>query len=210
PWLLAFQPRQRPELELPANGGGRPAAGARRAPARRPARADASPGPGPVGPGRPLSAAVRTAGPAGHAPAGGGHGHRTGSGGLPVAPDRPDGRAGHRRAVSQRPGTERRRLPAGGHGGSGGVRQCPLRAITQHSAEELQGRSLAEFPALASLPELTRAALRQKPDNDSWEVEFRSQRRHSLEPYWGHLWISRVRDAQGATTHLLGLYRKST
>src|SRR5690606_20864713 len=87
PWLLAFQPRQRPELELPANGGGRPAAGARRAPARRPARADASPGPGPVGPGRPLSAAVRTAGPAGHAPAGGGHGHRTGSGGLPVAPD---------------------------------------------------------------------------------------------------------------------------
>lgn len=78
-------------------------------------------------------------------------------------------------------------------------------AITQHSAEELQGRSLAEFPALASLPELTRAALRQKPDNDSWEVEFRSQRRHSLEPYWGHLWISRVRDAQGATTHLLGM-----
>src|SRR5690606_8022951 len=60
PWLLAFQPRQRPELELPLPCGGRPAAGARRAPARRPARADASPGPGPVGPGRPLSAAVRT------------------------------------------------------------------------------------------------------------------------------------------------------
>ena len=77
-------------------------------------------------------------------------------------------------------------------------------AITQYSPSELQGRSLDEIPALASLPELVRAALRQKPDNDSWQVEFRSQRK-SLEPYWGHIWVSRVRDAEGITTHLLGL-----
>src|SRR5690606_6686690 len=69
---------------------------------------------------------------------------------------------------------------------------------------ELQGRLLDEIPALASLPELVRTALRQKPDNDSWQVEFRSQRK-SLEPYWGHMWVSRVRDAEGVTTHLLGL-----
>ena len=78
-------------------------------------------------------------------------------------------------------------------------------AITQYSPAELHGRSLAEFPALSSLPELTRTAMRQKPDGESWEVEFRSQRQISQEPYWGHLWISRVRDANGETTHLLGL-----
>ena len=77
-------------------------------------------------------------------------------------------------------------------------------AITQYSPSELQGRLLDEIPALASLPELVRTALRQKPDNDSWQVEFRSQRK-SLEPYWGHMWVSRVRDAEGVTTHLLGL-----
>lgn len=77
-------------------------------------------------------------------------------------------------------------------------------AITQYSPAELQGRLLEEFPALASLPELVRTALRQNPDNDSCQVEFRSQRK-SLEPYWGHMWVSRVRDAEGVTTHLLGL-----
>ena len=77
-------------------------------------------------------------------------------------------------------------------------------AITQYSPSELQGRSLDEFSALASLPELVRTALRQKPDNDSWQIEFRSQRK-SLEPYWGHMWVSRVRNAEGQTTHLLGL-----
>ena len=77
-------------------------------------------------------------------------------------------------------------------------------AITQYSPAELQGRSLDEFPALASLPELVRTALRQKPDSDSCQVEFRSQRKN-LEPYWGHMWVSRVRDSEGVTTHLLGL-----
>ena len=82
-------------------------------------------------------------------------------------------------------------------------------AITQYSHAELQGLRLDDLPPLASLAELFRDAMRQSPERSNWNVEFSSQRKN-LEPYWGRVTISRVRDGHGETTHYSGLWEDIT
>ena len=63
-------------------------------------------------------------------------------------------------------------------------------AITQYSTDEVQGRHLAELPALENLSELLFHSPSSLAMGNSWQGEFKS-RRKSLEPYWGQLSISR-------------------
>ncbi|HEX5842257.1 MAG TPA: EAL domain-containing protein [Pseudomonas sp.] len=82
-------------------------------------------------------------------------------------------------------------------------------AITLYSASEVQGRRLAEIPALENLSDLlfdTRTGLLE---HNSWQGEFKS-RRKNLEPYWGHLSLSKVHGDDGKLTHYIGIYEDVT
>ncbi|MBF0676463.1 EAL domain-containing protein [Pseudomonas sp.] len=84
-----------------------------------------------------------------------------------------------------------------------------LCTITHYSLEELLGRRLAELPPLDSVAELFRDAMHQRPEHASWTIEFPSHRKN-LEPYWGRVTISRVRDENGRTSHFSGLWEDIT
>ncbi len=82
-------------------------------------------------------------------------------------------------------------------------------AITQFSPEEVQGRRLSDLPALGNLSDLLFDAHSNLAQQNSWNGEFRS-RRKSLEPYWGHLSISKVYGGDGELTHYIGIYEDIT
>ena len=82
-------------------------------------------------------------------------------------------------------------------------------AITQYGADEVRGRRLPELPALANLSELLFDARSTLVTQNSWQGEFRSQRKN-LEPYWGQLSLSKVYDDKGELTHYIGIYEDIT
>ncbi|MCO7631925.1 EAL domain-containing protein [Pseudomonas guariconensis] len=82
-------------------------------------------------------------------------------------------------------------------------------AITQYSTEEVQGRHLAELPALENLSELLFDSPSSLAMGNSWQGEFKS-RRKSLEPYWGQLSISKVYGDNRELTHYIGIYEDIT
>ncbi|WPC05612.1 EAL domain-containing protein [Pseudomonas benzenivorans] len=82
-------------------------------------------------------------------------------------------------------------------------------AITQYSAEEVQGRRLSELPALENLSDLLFAAGSGLSEHNSWQGEFKS-RRKNFEPYWSQLSISKVHGEDGSLTHYIGIYEDIT
>ena len=82
-------------------------------------------------------------------------------------------------------------------------------AITQYSTEEVQGRHLAELPALENLSELLFDSPSSLAMGNSWQGEFKS-RRKNLEPYWGQLSISKVYGDNRELTHYIGIYEDVT
>ncbi|MBA1201651.1 EAL domain-containing protein [Pseudomonas capeferrum] len=82
-------------------------------------------------------------------------------------------------------------------------------AITQYSTEEVQGRHLADLPALENLSELLFDSPSSLAMGNSWQGEFKS-RRKSLEPYWGQLSISKVYGDNRELTHYIGIYEDIT
>ncbi|SDI90780.1 PAS domain S-box-containing protein/diguanylate cyclase (GGDEF) domain-containing protein [Pseudomonas flavescens] len=82
-------------------------------------------------------------------------------------------------------------------------------AITQYSADEVQGRQLAELPALENLSDLLFDSTSGLAEQNSWQGEFRS-RRKNLEPYWGQFSISKVHADDGSLTHYIGIYEDIT
>ncbi|TBU87998.1 putative bifunctional diguanylate cyclase/phosphodiesterase [Phytopseudomonas dryadis] len=82
-------------------------------------------------------------------------------------------------------------------------------AITQYSADEVQGRQLSELPALENLSELLFDADSGLADHNSWQGEFKS-RRKNLEPYWSQFSISKVHADDGTLTHYIGIYEDIT
>ena len=82
-------------------------------------------------------------------------------------------------------------------------------AITQYSTDEVQGRHLAELPALENLSELLFDSPSSLAMGNSWQGEFRS-RRKNLEPYWGQLSISKVYGDNRELTHYIGIYEDVT
>jgi len=82
-------------------------------------------------------------------------------------------------------------------------------AITQYSADEVQGRQLAELPALENLSELLFDSESGLAEQNSWQGEFKS-RRKNLEPYWSQFSISKVHADDGALTHYIGIYEDIT
>ncbi|MHC6223587.1 putative bifunctional diguanylate cyclase/phosphodiesterase [Pseudomonas sp. X10] len=82
-------------------------------------------------------------------------------------------------------------------------------AITQYSTDEVQGRHLAELPALENLSELLFDSPSSLAMANSWQGEFKS-RRKNLEPYWGQLSISKVYGDNRELTHYIGIYEDIT
>ncbi len=82
-------------------------------------------------------------------------------------------------------------------------------AITLYSAHEVQGRSLSETPALENLSDLLFDARSSSAGHNSWQGEFKS-RRKNLDPYWGHLSLSKVYADDGSLTHYIGIYEDIT
>ncbi|OLU16379.1 MULTISPECIES: bifunctional diguanylate cyclase/phosphodiesterase [unclassified Pseudomonas] len=82
-------------------------------------------------------------------------------------------------------------------------------AITQYSADEVQGRQLAELPALENLSELLFDSASGLAEQNSWQGEFKS-RRKNLEPYWSQFSISKVHADDGTLTHYIGIYEDIT
>ena len=82
-------------------------------------------------------------------------------------------------------------------------------AITQYSADEVQGRQLAELPALENLSELLFDSESGLAEQNSWQGEFKS-RRKNLEPYWSQFSISKVHADDGTLTHYIGIYEDIT
>ena len=82
-------------------------------------------------------------------------------------------------------------------------------AITQYSTDEVQGRHLAELPALENLSELLFDTPSSLAMGNSWQGEFKS-RRKNLEPYWGQLSISKVYGDNRELTHYIGIYEDIT
>src|SRR5690606_15435849 len=76
-------------------------------------------------------------------------------------------------------------------------------------AEEVRGRRLAELSTMENLGELLSDISSALGENNSWQGEFRS-RRKNLEPYWGHLSISKVFSENGELTHYIGIYEDIT
>ena len=82
-------------------------------------------------------------------------------------------------------------------------------AITQYSADEVQGRQLSELPALENLSDLLFDSTSGLAEQNSWQGEFRS-RRKNLEPYWSQFSISKVHADDGTLTHYIGIYEDIT
>ena len=82
-------------------------------------------------------------------------------------------------------------------------------AITLYSAEEVQGRRLSDIPALENLSDILFDARTGLAEQNSWQGEFKN-RRKNLEPYWGHLSLSKVHNDQGLLTHYIGIYEDVT
>nr|WP_027904359.1 MULTISPECIES: EAL domain-containing protein [unclassified Pseudomonas] len=82
-------------------------------------------------------------------------------------------------------------------------------AITQYSADEVQGRQLADLPALENLSDLLFNADSGLAEQNSWQGEFKS-RRKNLEPYWSQFSISKVHADDGTLTHYIGIYEDIT
>ncbi|MBS7662273.1 EAL domain-containing protein [Pseudomonas lalucatii] len=82
-------------------------------------------------------------------------------------------------------------------------------AITQYSAEEVQGRRLSELPALENLGELLFDAHSGLAEQNNWQGEFKS-RRKNFEPYWSQLSLSKVHGEDGRLTHYIGIYEDIT
>jgi diguanylate cyclase (GGDEF)-like protein/PAS domain S-box-containing protein len=82
-------------------------------------------------------------------------------------------------------------------------------AITLYSSDEVCGHRLSELPALANLSDLLFDARSSLAEHSSWQGEFRS-RRKNLDPYWGHLSISKVYGDDGELTHYIGIYEDVT
>ena len=82
-------------------------------------------------------------------------------------------------------------------------------AITQYELEEVQGRNLADLPALQNLGTILRDASSALARNSSWQGEFRSLRKNH-EPYWGHLSISKVFGEANRLTHYIVIYEDVT
>jgi diguanylate cyclase (GGDEF)-like protein/PAS domain S-box-containing protein len=82
-------------------------------------------------------------------------------------------------------------------------------AITLYSSAEVQGRRLSEMPALENLGELLFDARSGLAEHNSWQGEFKS-RRKNLDPYWGHLSLSKVYADDGQLTHYIGIYEDVT
>ena len=82
-------------------------------------------------------------------------------------------------------------------------------AITLYSAEEVQGRRVSDIPALENLSDILFDARTGLAEQNSWQGEFKN-RRKNLEPYWGHLSLSKVHDDAGQLTHYIGIYEDIT
>ena len=82
-------------------------------------------------------------------------------------------------------------------------------AITQYSADEVQGRQLADLPALENLSDLLFNTDSGLAEQNSWQGEFKS-RRKNLEPYWSQFSISKVHADDGTLTHYIGIYEDIT
>lgn len=82
-------------------------------------------------------------------------------------------------------------------------------AITQYSAEEVQGHKLSELLALENLSDLLFDAHSSLSKGNSWQGEFKS-RRKNLEPYWGQMSISKVYGDNRELTHYIGIYEDIT
>ena len=82
-------------------------------------------------------------------------------------------------------------------------------AITLYSCDEVCGQRLSELPAMANLSDLLFDTDSSLAEHSSWQGEFRS-RRKNLEPYWGHLSISKVYGDDGELTHYIGIYEDIT
>ena len=82
-------------------------------------------------------------------------------------------------------------------------------AITLFSASEVQGRALAELPALENLSDILFDARNSLAKQNSWQGEFKN-RRKNLDPYWGQLSISKVYADDGSLTHYIGIYEDIT
>ena len=82
-------------------------------------------------------------------------------------------------------------------------------AITLYSCDEVYGQRLSELPAMANLSDLLFDTDSSLAEHSSWQGEFRS-RRKNLEPYWGHLSISKVYGDDGELTHYIGIYEDIT
>lgn len=82
-------------------------------------------------------------------------------------------------------------------------------AITLYSAQEVQGRRLSEIPALENLSDMLFDAGTRLAEQNSWQGEIKS-RRKNLEPYWGHLSLSKVYADDGQMTHYIGIYEDIT
>ncbi|MWV12305.1 EAL domain-containing protein [Pseudomonas sp. R-28-1W-6] len=82
-------------------------------------------------------------------------------------------------------------------------------SITQYSSEEVQGRRIADLPALENLGDVLFDAQSGLAERSSWQGEFRS-RRKNFEPYWGQLSISKVYNDDGQLTHYIGIYEDIT
>ncbi|MCU1718354.1 putative bifunctional diguanylate cyclase/phosphodiesterase [Pseudomonas sp. 5P_3.1_Bac2] len=81
--------------------------------------------------------------------------------------------------------------------------------ITQYSAGEVQGRSLADIPALKDLNDRLFEASTNLLEHRRWQGELKSLRKNN-EPYWGHLSLSRVNDDDGKLSHFIGIYQDIT
>ncbi|TWH71380.1 PAS domain S-box-containing protein/diguanylate cyclase (GGDEF)-like protein [Azomonas agilis] len=81
--------------------------------------------------------------------------------------------------------------------------------ITQFTAEEVQGRHLADLPALENLGRILRDAMGSLACNSSWQGEFCSRRKDQT-PYWGHLSVSKIFDEQQHLTHYIIIYEDIT
>ncbi len=82
-------------------------------------------------------------------------------------------------------------------------------AITQYALDEVKGRRLTEIPALENLGDVLREANAAISRNSSWQGEFRS-RRKNLDPYWGHLSVSKVFDDDEHLSHYIVIYEDIT
>ncbi|MHB9353730.1 sensor domain-containing phosphodiesterase [Pseudomonas amygdali] len=82
-------------------------------------------------------------------------------------------------------------------------------AITQYSSDEVSGHKLSELPALENLNQLLLEANSSLTNSNSWQGEFKSQRKN-LEPYWGQLSISKVYGDNRELTHYIGIYEDIT